>query len=231
MAISQAIGIDMPLDFATDAHNSVVQRLGKYQKNNAEIWSELAGGWNAVAHRFNTMANADQKYTASLKLAGSAAPPDHRVIQEEALFAFFVAGYAALESLGYAAFAMGALLRPADFPMVTPANRRAVTPNAALSKFSLCFPGTQIETRLSALIVDPNFKRWGLIRNVLAHRSAPARHHHMSVGSQAPHKTEWEISGGLTIDDRTTSKERPWLATMLAGCLEATADFARANFP
>jgi hypothetical protein len=231
MAISDAIGIDMPGDFPCDAHNAVVKALAPYQPRNPDICSELAAGWNAVAIRFKTVANADGRFTASISSKGAFASSDERHAQEEALFAFFVNGYAAVESLAYAAFAMGAMLRPMDFPMITPGNLRAVTPNTTKNRFTTCFPGTPIEVKFSSLIADQNFERWGLIRNVLAHRSAPPRHHHISVGSNAPDKTDWEVIGGLALNDQTAASNRSWLATTLTDCVEAAAAFATSNFP
>jgi hypothetical protein len=176
MTISHAIGIDMPSDFRTDAHNEVVKKLRPYQASNPDTLSELAAGWNAVAIRFKSLAKADEGYTVSIKSKEAFSSPDERVIQQEALFAFFVNGYAALESFGYAAFAMGAMLRPADFPMSTQTDLRAINLNTIKSRFTTNFSGTVIQATLSALVGDPNFCRWRFIRNVLAHRSEPPRH-------------------------------------------------------
>jgi hypothetical protein len=230
MTMSNAIGIDMPNDFRTDAHNEVVKKLDFYQPSNPDIWSELAAGWKAVAIRFKAVANADQRYTVSINSKESFSSADEIVVQQEALFAFFVNGYAALESFGYAAFAMGAMLRPADFPMRTSAQLRAINLNATESRFTTKFRGTVIEATLSALIADSNFKRWGLIRNVLAHRCEPPRHHYVARGGTTPYKTNWEIIDGVSIDAQTTAAYRRWLATILADCITAAEAFVTAKF-
>jgi hypothetical protein len=228
---SDAIGIEMPQDFPTEAHNTLVRILGPYQPSNPVVWSELAAGWNAVATRFRSTANADQAYTASISSTNALKSHEELHLQNEALFAFFVNGYAALDSFAYAVFSMGALLRPSSFPMDTPAHLRAITPKATQSRFTAHFPNTSIEARLSALLIDPKFERWGLIRNVLAHRAAPARHHHMHIGSSSPDTTDWEILDGIALNEQTTASERPWLATTLTDCVVAMADFATVNFP
>ena len=143
-------------DFPTDAHNEVVGILGPRQGV-----SEIAAGWNAVAIRFKSAANADERYTVSIRSEEAFNSPDERVVQQEALFAFFMNGYAALESFAYAAFAMGSMLRPADFPMGTPNDLRAINLKTASSRFTTSFSGTEMAAALSALIDDPECDRWG----------------------------------------------------------------------
>lgn len=230
MTVSEAICIDMPNDFCTAAHNAVVRKLGPFRPRNPEIWSELAAGWKAVAIRFKSLANADERYTVSIKSKEAYSSHYELLTQQEALFAFFMNGYAAFESFAYAMFAMGAMLRPDTFPMKTPGDRQAINPRKTKMSFTENFGGTAIEARLSALIGDPRFKRWGEIRNVLAHRCEPPRHHHLSVAGSTPRRTDWEILDGLAIDDQTTASNRPWLATILGGCVTAAEAFATANF-
>lgn len=221
----------MPEDFATVAHNVVVAQMSPFQPRNPDIFSELVGGWKAVAIRFKTATKADERFTVSIRSATASASFEEREIQEEALFAFFVNGYAAIESYVYAAFAMGAMLLPADFPMATPKDLKAINPRQTQRCFTKRFPGTRIEAKLTALLADPSFERWGLVRNVLAHRSTPARHHHLNVGDERPDKTEWEVMGGIILDTQTTASRRPWLASTLTECVEAAAVFATADFP
>jgi hypothetical protein len=230
MSLSNAVGINMPDDFNTAAHNAVVERISPHRPSNPAVWSELASGWNAVAIRFKSMANADERYTASIRSKGAFGSSDERVIQEEALFAFFMNGFSTIDSFGYAAFGMGAMLRPSDFPMTTPASLRAINLTLARSRFSINFPGSAIEGTLSTLISDPQLAQWGSIRHVLVHRSAPPRHHHVTVGANAPDKTDWEIAGGRSINDQTTAIARLWLATTLRDCLLAAETFVTATF-
>jgi hypothetical protein len=229
MMKSIALGIDMPDDFPTEAHNEVVEKLGS-APSKSEVGGELAAGWNAVAIRFKSAANADEGYRLSTSSKEPLRSFDDLVVQQEALFAFFMNGYAALESFAYAAFALGAMLRPVDFPMDTEANRRAIDLRKTKSAFAATFSRTAIEARLSGLVVDPKFDQWGRIRNILAHRSHPPRHHYVTLGRTAPDKTIWEITDGLTIDDQTTASRRSWLAAKVGECATAAAAFVTANF-
>ena len=95
MAIAGAIGIEMPEDFPTAAHNAVCETLGPHQPRNPSVWREYAGGWNAVAIRFRTAADADNDFTSSICQSSAHPPPAERQAQEAALFSFFVSGYSA----------------------------------------------------------------------------------------------------------------------------------------
>src|SRR5262249_3502866 len=113
-------------------------------------------------------------------------------------------------------------------------------PTSAERKFTARFRGTAIEARLSALIADPAYSEWGLIRNVLAHRQAPPRQHAVTVreaigggavGDTQRASTTWKIMGGLVLDGRTTTTRRAWLAAGLTGCVKATEEFVSNYFP
>ena len=159
MAIAQAIEIDMPHDFPTAAHNAVSAKL-PYQPDNPSLWAEYADGWRAVAIRFKTAAGADKLFTASISKS-SAPPPNERQIQEEALFTFFVTGYAAVESFAYALFALGAMLRPESFPMSTPRDLERITPTVTRQKFAAHFFGTTAEAKFSAVATDSAY--WSVL--------------------------------------------------------------------
>jgi hypothetical protein len=239
VAIAQTIGIEMPSDFPTVLYNAVAGRLGgRYQSQNPVVWGEYAGGWNAVAIRFRTTAGADERFTASIKRT-PAPPHDERQAQEEDLFAFFVNGYAAIESFCYAAFALGALLQPADFPMSSDGDLQAITPGKTQQKYAAHCAGSPLDAVLSGLVAskaDPAYRNWGRIRNVLAHRAAPGRiqHAHIHEGPGAvptpDQPAEWKMLGGLTLDERTTADRRKWLAGALAQCVRAADAFTQTHF-
>jgi hypothetical protein len=138
MAISKIIGIDMPDDFPTTAHDAVGVKLGPYQPGKPGVWTEYGGGWNAIAFRFKTAAIANDRFTASIRQFPQP-PLDEYQVQEEALFVFFVAGFAAIESFAFALFALGAMLQPANFPMSTATNLQAIKPTLTKNKFAAHF--------------------------------------------------------------------------------------------
>ena len=68
MPVANTVGIAMPDDFPTNAHNSVHDRLREYRNRNPDdpAWLECAAGWNAVARRFKTMATADEEFAQQI---------------------------------------------------------------------------------------------------------------------------------------------------------------------
>ena len=230
MAISQTIGVNMPDDFPTTAHNAVHVKLIPCQPR--VEWTQYAGGWNAIAFRFKTITVIDETFTVSIRHSPRPSFDEYQV-QEEALFGFFVTGYAVIESFSYALFALGAMLRHWDFPM----QPRRINPTSTQKKFATHFAGTPVEAALSALVTNSAYKQWGCIRNVLAHRTAPSRNYFVSL--QEGHHgvppddpdTVWQIIGGLPLNEQTTSGKRAWLARHLTECVQATKSFVNAQFP
>lgn len=239
MARANTNGVEMPAEFPTSEFNAVHAALVPCSSTYPEFWTECMGGWNAVAIRFKTMADADDVFTKSFSQS-TAPPSDERYNQEAALFSFFVAGYAVIESFAYSLYVVGAMLRQRDFPMNTPQSLKTITPQVTRDKFAAHFPGTDIELQFSSLLADETFRNWGLIRNVLAHRSAPPRHYKnnvtatptgLVVGSATQSESTWQIvSGGLTLNNRTTRDKRMWLATRLSSCVRGVEAFVTTNF-
>jgi hypothetical protein len=236
MTLAQTIGIDMPHDFPTSAYNAVNVKLGPERPRDPDVWGEYGAGWNAVASRFKMVADADDRFTRLIRQN-----PSHNDIQaqQEALFTFFVGGYAVIESYAYATYAIGALIRPTDFPMLTDNDLRSISPISTQRKYAAHFVGTSIDLELTSFIepnVDPAFQEWGLIRNVLAHRIAPSRRIHVSIhegprpDTTPVRPTEWKIMGGLVLNERTTSDRRAWLAKTLVRLVNAADAFAQTHF-
>jgi hypothetical protein len=236
MTLAQTIGIDMPHDFPTSAYNAVNVKLGPERPRDPNVWGEYAAGWNAVASRFKMVADADDRFTRTIKQNRS-----HNDIQaqEEALFSFFVGGYAVIESHAYATYAIGALIRPTEFPMLTDNDLKSISPNSTQRKYAIHFAGSSVDLELTSLIgpnVDPTFQEWGLIRNVLAHRIVPSRQIYASIhegpglDTTPARPTEWKMMGGLVLDDRTTSDRRAWLAETLIRLVNAADAFVHTHF-
>jgi hypothetical protein len=216
------MGLSNPKDFPVANHTRVNNRVGPRQPSQPDVYAEYAGGWNGVAYRFFECAQSDEAFRTWFKRGGPSPIPELRYRQETHLFLFFVAGLASIESFSYMAYTLAAFIDPANFPLATPANKRAINPAWTTSRFAIAFPGDQITVALDAVITSQEFTDWSLTRNVLAHRISPPRA--FFVGGPQHGTASWMGLG--TLDAATTRDRRTWLAGKLAALIEAAAEFA-----
>ena len=224
-SVASPLGLSEPNDFPAADHIRLNRRVGPRQPGQPDIYPEYAGGWNGVAYRFFECAQNDVAFRTWFARGGPSPVIDLRYRQETHLFYFFVAGLASIESFSYMAYALAAFIDPANFPLVTPAQKRAITPALTVSKYNIGFPGDKVTLALDAVIASQEFIEWSAIRNVLAHRISPARAF-LAGGPQ--HGTALWMGLG-TLDAATTRDRRAWLAAKLTDLVEATADFADAR--
>ena len=232
MAQSAGTGVEMPSDFPLAEHDKVTKRLGPYQPTHKELYTEYGGGWNGITYRFRACADADETFTASIKKA-HAPPSEERLKQETALYTFFSAGYAVIESFVYAVHSIGAMLKPDGFPMKSEADLKKINTHTTTKRFAEQFPGTPLAERLALLLASDERKKFGNARNMLAHRGQPPRAFSMnlSIGADpGPGPTAW-VNMGLMINEATTAERRSWLAKELENCTKVAATFVYANFP
>lgn len=220
-----ATGLSAPSDFPAADHIRLNKRVSSRQPTQPDIYSEYAGGWNGVAYRFFECAQNDEAFRTWFRRGGPSPIHDVRYRQESHLFVFFVAGLASIESFSYMAYALAAFIDPVNFPIATPANKRAINPAATTSRFAVAFPGDKLTVTLDAVITSQEFVDWSATRNVLAHRLSPPRK--MFVGGPQHGTASW--MGITSLDVSVTHDRRVWLAGKLAGLLEAAADFADAR--
>lgn len=216
LRVLTTIGFTLPSDFPSAEYEAVHARIKEKRDKYAIPWDQYAGGWNAVAYRFLSCAEHDEAFTASVRGYGSSPSQPHRFVQEKELFGFFVTGQAALESFCYAIHAIAAMVQPASFPM---GNLRELTPENTGARLRSAFVGEPLQTKVSQLTSDPDFKHWKDIRNILAHCTAPGRL--FSVGSEDD-TTKWL---GIAIDVSTTVDRRKWLAARLRDLVIAADAF------
>lgn len=198
----------MPADFPVAAYESAYWLVdSKRQISPPETWGQYRDAWKALSYHFLSCAGHDEAYTASVQHHGDAPQHPERYKQEHHLFGFFYTGMAALEALHYGLFAMGALVRPQLFPMVTRGDRRAITPAKTFETFSIVFPNEPLTLKLDALKADQEWNDWNDTRNVLSHRMIPGRQYLLSTAESGPGGALWRIENGIeiAIDSRTTA--------------------------
>lgn len=233
MPILKSVGIEMPADFPVARYDEVYYLVDrKRQTSPPETWGQYRDAWKALSFHFLSCASHDEAYTASVNKHGDGPPHPERYVQEHHLFGFFYTGLAALEAFHYGLFAMGALVKPLEFPMVTPGNRRAVIPEKTFETFSTFFPAEPLPLKLGALKDDQEWKNWNDTRNVLSHRMIPGRAYLLSTAESGPGGARWLIENGIeiAIDGRTTASRREWLSQQLSQILESAHTFARDHF-
>lgn len=227
MAQVEAIGIEVPADFPLAAYHVVHARLRDHQKQHPTYWKHYAGGWNGVASRFAMASAANDRLVESIRAHES---PDHetRQFQEENLFVFFVAGLATIDSFIYAAFAVCGILQPESFPLNTTDDARKVKIELLRERLSRFWPQSPLTQQIDVLGEDAGFRRWRDIRNILAHRTLPPRHHF--AGSDPENLTEWDVAERIPMGVRMTADFRAWLSSATSECVATLASFVEANF-
>ena len=189
---------------------------------------ELGFGWNAVAYRFKACEEANESFKASLSNHGASPPPEERFSQERWLFEFFTSGQAVLESFAYASYAVGTLLQPQHFQMLSAKDLRKITVKRTFELYKVAFPQEMVTATFDALVHDPSWEEWTEVRNVLAHRSAPGRT--FAIGGGTPGMATWKTFN-FAIEEALTADRKRWLAETLTGLIEALDDLAAIKFP
>jgi hypothetical protein len=219
-------GLPMPEDLEISSYESIASRLAPLHSTYPVAWPEYAGGWVALGYRFRACAEYDESFVESLRQHGGYPPPAERHGQERDLYGFFVSGLSAVECFCYGLFAIASMLRSDRFPIQTDDEKRAINPQMVTDKFASVFPGEPVTQELSVLMGDQNYREWKDIRNMLAHRASPGRHHSITV----PPGRDTSAWGNLILDEHVTADRRRWLAGTLRSLLRATATFTAPRF-
>ena len=123
------------------------------------------------------------------------------------------------------AFALAAFINPSNFPIATPAAKRAVTPASTLTRFMSAYPNDSLTIALNSVVASQDFIDWSATRNILAHRVSPPRM--MFVGGPQHGTANWMGLG--TLGPAVTRDRRIWLSAQLTELVHAAADFADAR--
>lgn len=216
------LAVDIPDDFPAEPYLSLHARVLS-SRGSAELLEEFAAGWLALAYRFVALAESDAAFTASLRQFGAAPAPYERYRQERELFGFFATGLATLEGLAYGLFVLGALLRPEDFLLSTPAERRSALLGATLRNYGQFFGREELTRRLFWWLNSREFGWWKEVRAALAQRTAPGRL--LLAPPEQGAVQEWRLRGE-TVDARLTGAKRAWLVEVLTELLREADAFA-----
>ena len=128
------------------------------------------------------------------------------------------------ESACYGLFAVGAYLRPTDFPLTTAKEQQQVSPTRTRDAYVKAFPTAPIVDSFAALFADPAYQGLREIRNVLTHRTAPGRRMYASLGAEDAPATEWKLNN-VPLDGALAPERERDVARMLGGLITAAAAF------
>jgi hypothetical protein len=166
--------------------DSVNERVSQRCSANKDAGRGFASAWNGVAYRLRAALDHAQAFSVSVAKS-TGPPPEERYRQDHDLFGFAVCGVSAIECCHFAAYCIGALLKPAVFPMSKPSDL-IVYPQNVLKKFESAFPDEEISKAMRATVDNDRFRLLWDVRRVLLHRAgAPPRAHFLNIsGPDAP---------------------------------------------
>jgi hypothetical protein len=229
---------DFPVHEYEEMHRLVIKRNSIAPIDSASL-SQFQGGWNAVAHRFRSTADHDEAFTKAINEAAdsrvttdTALAFENKHVQERELFGFFVTGFSVLESIAYSVFALCSMVNAPAFPIQTVQDKRRVSLPETEKRLQANFPGELLTSDFQSCIGDAEFQQWKNIRNTLAHRTSPPRLYRQTVSIGAPDTgiaswaPEWP-DFGISLDSRTTSNRRIWLAKSTSKVLSAANEFGK----
>ena len=221
----------LPDDFDYVSYEAVQSRISPLLESHKPQWTEYAIAWEAVANRFRTCAEHDEAFTQSIRTNTDAPQQPERYYQGRDLFGFFITGLSAIESACYALYAIASMLDDVYFPIKKAGNKRNINPESTANRFRTTFPNEEISRALNRMVNGQEYEDWKELRNILAHRGAPGRHIHRTIGSSydnAHGDALWEF--GIPLNASTTPQLREWLAETLGNLLREADVFTGRRF-
>lgn len=215
-------GVNVPSAFPATSydklHNHIVSR-----HTGATGYKQYSGGWNAVSYRYAEALECAVQFEQHFLADGAAPPPLDRYKQERTLFDFYGSAVSALEACAFSIFAMASLNHSANFQLSNPADERNVTPSNLRNQLNAHFAGDQFTAVWASLLQDQRYRDLHSTRNVLTHRTAVARHHHL--GGPKSGTAVWELTG-QTISKDLLKAPASELTALFALVVPAAEQFA-----
>jgi hypothetical protein len=186
-----------------------------------------------VALRHRAAHESGHTFAESITEHGTAPAPDLRYQQDDALFRFFVALIATLESVAYGLHAAAAILDPMNFRLANPRDQIRVTFDLATQRLHEITPAPRIAAVMESVRTDSLFTQARKVRNILAHRAGPGRHHHYGLAPLPPTTWRMKIHGedDLALSPTTTTDRLEWLDVTLKRMMVEAFDFVDTRFP
>lgn len=231
---SKCVGIRMPRGFNIAGHDAVNEQSAKYSRTHYKAWQSFAAAWNGVAYHARDASVHDFEFTRLIRKSTSP-PPEERSAQESALFGFFSHSFSALECFFFAAYCLGSIVKPKEFP-ISEANDLKIHAREIASKFQSGFSGEPISTEMRRCLDSPPYKQIATLRNVLTHRGSLPRRFFKGgvqdggsmIAANPDHTADrWVFS--FAVDEGTTRDRATWLQETLNQLIDKASVFCEAK--
>lgn len=222
----------MAADFPRNGYDRVFLKVRSVANARPQMFDHFGGAWNAISYRFMAMCFHGDTFSASIVLPQGPRQTYFmkRYGEERELFGFFSNSFSTFESFFYGMFSVGNYLSPYDFPMATAKDQQAVSPTNTDRAYRKAFPGDPILAAFTAVFSDTRFRELREIRNILTHRTAPARKMFVGIGSDEELPDRWKLND-IPLDTQLTPSRRANTAQLLGTLLNAAATFVEARIP
>ena len=223
----------LPAPFPEDLFEAVKTRVSGAMLSSSPEQDHLGHAHIAVRYRLRACADYSEEFTRSIQTFKNGVAGVERYQQDRQLFGFFLSGYAVLDSFSFFMHFTAAHLKPRQFRTQLPGHIKNIDFKRISGGFLTAFANEAITTELKRVAADPMLEDWGIIRNILAHRAAPARLLYASYGSPVPDPpAEWKIDSNRTIpiDEHLTPPRLTWLVDTLAKLVVAVDEFTQRHF-
>jgi hypothetical protein len=213
------------------------------------LWDPLERGrhfdraWRAVRYRYRTCSDCNDDFRALL--AGASAlwrawseDEETNYQLERTIYGFFTNGLSVFESLGFALYFVGGMLRRDVFRHI--GKPKGISLDATAKAFAEAFPRALITERLTALLQAKPHKEIDEVRNILAHRLSGMRNirHTGTTHPDGTYEYErqelWHVPGRtvrLTFDADMLQRHLDGIATLLTELIEAALEFVQQHPP
>lgn len=219
----------MPPEFPVAPFERSYARVRRRATTHGGLFEQFSGAWNALSIRYLAFtAHGDEFTRLTIQPCGAGPEPQVRYRQEDQLFGFFSSGFSAFEAYFYGMFAVGALIRPGDFPLTTSKEQQAVSPSSTGAAYRQSFASDHVIAAFDGVFQDASYREFREVRNILTHRTAPGRRIYVGIDSDEELPARWKIND-IALDGQLAATRRAEVARLLTGLLEAAAAFIEAR--
>jgi hypothetical protein len=223
MLSSQVPDIRMPHDFPLQPYSDLYRAVVGQLVSNTEERRMFTWGFRGVARRFRSCCEADEEFRKAYYAWRNTKSAEDLYREDKALFHFFSDGLSAIETLFFALYIVGWVVKPEHFPT---GSEKQIEPKFTSGKFTSHFPDEPLSLALKNAVSSSEYREWKNLRNPLAHRYAPGK----SVTIDLGQGSAWHSFLGLELDEQFTSRRRKWLANNLCQILESANGFAKDHY-